>query len=103
MATPLKDSFGPDVPARIARAVATVHRSFPVHDFLADALSGYDDLELTPRARQIALTLHRHHPADYDEAIAILLASLGPPVEGDELTGMDPFLYAPHVYFVAEC
>ena len=102
MPTPLKDSFGPDVPARLAEAVAAVHPGFTVREFLDDALDGYDGLELTPRARQIARALRVHLPADYDQAIDVLLASLGPPLEGSEPSGMAAFFYAPHVFFVAE-
>lgn len=102
MAAPLKDSFGPDVPGRIARAIVAVRPRFPVDAFLADALEGYKELELTPRARQIARALRLHLPADYEEAIDVLLTSLGPRTDGEELTGMAAFFYAPHVYFVAE-
>lgn len=102
MAAPLKDSFGAEVPARIASAIVAVHPKFPVNAFLDDALDGYDELELTPRARQIARALHSHLPDDYDQAIEILLASLGPPPERETLTGMATFIYAPHVYFVAD-
>lgn len=102
MAAPLKDSFGPDVPARIAEAIEAVHPTFPVVAFLADALDGYNDLELTPRARHIARALHAHLPADYDQAIGVLLASLGPPSERAPLAGMAAFVYAPHVFFVAD-
>jgi 3-methyladenine DNA glycosylase AlkC len=102
MASPLKDSFGPDVPARIAAAIASVHPTFPVDAFLADALRGYESLELTPRCRHIADALHAHLPPDYDQSIEILLASLGPPTERPVLTGMAAFFYAPHVFFVAD-
>lgn len=102
MAAPLKDSFGPAVPRRIARAIVAVHPAFPASAFIADALDGYDDLELTPRVRQIARALNRHLPPDFDEAIGILLASLGPPSGREQLTGMAAFLYAPHVFFVAD-
>jgi 3-methyladenine DNA glycosylase AlkC len=102
MAAPLKDSFGPDVPARIAEAIVAVHPTFPVSAFLADALDGYDDLELTPRARYIALALRAHLPADYDSAIEVLLASLGPHSGRQSLSGMASFLYAPHVFFIAD-
>jgi 3-methyladenine DNA glycosylase AlkC len=102
VAEPLKNHFGPDVPKRIAAAIAAVRPGFPSRRFLADALDGYEELELTPRARHIARALHTHLPADYDEAIDVLLASLGPQTEGEELTGMAAFLYAPHVFFVAE-
>ena len=103
MAEPLKDSFGPDVPRRIADAIVAVRPGFPARAFLAEALDGYEDLELTPRARRIARALRAHLPADYDEAIDVLLASLGPRIEGEELTGMASFFYAPHVFFIAEC
>lgn len=100
MAEPLKDRFGPDVPVRIASMIASVHPGFPSEAFVARALEGYDDLELTPRARQIAHALAAHLPADPEEAIAVLVASLGPPTL--RLEGMDSFLYLPHVFFVSE-
>ena len=102
MATRLKDSFGRDVAVRIREAIAAVHPAFPTQAFLEDALEGFDDLELTARARQIARALRTHLPDDYETALAILVASLGPPIDGDELSGMEAFMYLPHVYFVAE-
>jgi 3-methyladenine DNA glycosylase AlkC len=104
VAAPLKDSFGPDVAVRIAGMLADVHPTFPTDAFLRDALDGYDDLELTPRARQIAVAMGAHLPQDFDEAATIVVASLGPPIDGDELTGvgMEPFVYLPHVFWVAE-
>ena len=82
--------------------IERVDGSFPVDAFLADALDGYQALELTPRARHIARALARHLPADYERAIEILVASLGPKLDSPELTGMDVFIYLPHVFFVAE-
>ena len=78
MTEPLKDGFGPDVPERIADAIAKVWPSFRREAFLREALRGYADLELIARARDISSALHAHLPADYDEAIRILMASLGP-------------------------
>ena len=102
MAEPLKNYFGPEVPARIAGMIERVDDAFPAEEFLAEALDGYEDLELTPRAWHIARTLRRHLPQDYEQAIEILVASLGPRLETSELTGMDVFIYLPHVFFVAE-
>jgi 3-methyladenine DNA glycosylase AlkC len=102
MAEPLKNYYGPDVPARIARMIKEVDSGFDEDAFLADALDGYQALELTPRARQIAQALARHLPQDYERAIEILIASLGPKLQVAELTGMDVFVYLPHVFFVAE-
>lgn len=100
MAEPLRNSFGPDVPRRIAAMITSVHPTFPAASFLRDALDGYDALELTPRARQIATALGRHLPAEREVAIDILVASLGPSTE--RLQGMASFLYLPHTLFVAE-
>jgi 3-methyladenine DNA glycosylase AlkC len=102
MAEPLKNYYGPDVPARIARMIKEVDSGFDEDAFLADALDGYQALELTPRARQIAQALGRHLPQDYERAIEILIASLGPKLQAAELTGIDVFVYLPHVFFVAE-
>jgi hypothetical protein len=102
MAEPLKNYFGPEVPIRIASMIETVDHAFPAEDFLAEALDGYEELELTSRARHIARALRRHLPQDYEQAIEILVASLGPALVTAELTGMDVFVYLPHVYFVAQ-
>lgn len=102
MAEPLKNLYGPDVPRRIASMIEAVHPTFPTPDFLDHALNGYEALELLPRGRKVAHSLHAFLPADYGQAIDILLASLGPRPEsrpGDG--GMAPFLYLPHTYFVA--
>jgi 3-methyladenine DNA glycosylase AlkC len=102
VAEPLKNSYGPEVPRRIGAMIARVEPAFPVGAFLADALDGYEALELTPRARHIAHALADHLPQDYERAIEILVASLGPKLDSPELTGLDVFVYMPHVFFVAE-
>ena len=102
MAEPLKNYFGPEVPARIADMIHNVDGAFPREAFLVDALDGFEALELTPRARHIAFALGRHLPQDYEQAVEILIASLGPKLEAAELTGMEVFLYMPHVFYVAE-
>ena len=98
----LKDLFGPDVPHKIAAMINAVHPAFPAKRFVRDALEGYDALELTPRGRQIAASLRTYLPQDYPEAVAILVASLGEPLDRSDLTGMETFIYMPHVFFVAE-
>jgi 3-methyladenine DNA glycosylase AlkC len=102
VAEPLKNSYGPEVPARIGAMIVAVEPDFPVDAFLAHALDGFEALELTPRARHVARALALHLPEDYERAVDILVRSLGPTIEGDELTGMDGFLYLPYVFFVAD-
>lgn len=100
MAEPLKNSFGPDIPERIAAMIQAVHPSFPSAEFVDHALEGYDELELTQRARRISHALAQYLPSEPAEAIGIVVASLGPRIE--RLEGMGPFIYLPHVFFVAE-
>jgi len=100
MAEPLKNFFGPEVPARIAGMISGVHPTFNSAAFVADACAGLDALELLPRGWHIADALQRHLPADFPAAAAVLKASLEPrqpPAEG----GMASFLYLPHTFFVA--
>lgn len=101
MAEPLKNHYGPEVPARLAREVAAVHPGFDREAFLADALAGYGALDLMARGRHLAAVLHRHLPADYEAAVDVLLASVqgAPPPEA--ATAMAPFFYLPHTCFVA--
>ena len=102
MAEPLKNSFGPEVPGRIADMIEHVHPDFDRESFLDTALDGYEELELTPRARHIAAALAAHLPQDRKRAIEILVDSLGPEIEDADLKGMEVFIYMPHVLFVAD-
>ena len=102
MAEPLKNKFGPSVPNRIAAMIAAAFPGFAAREFVRDALRGYDELDLMSRGRHIAHSLRRHLPQDYPSAIGILTASLGPKLARTEQLGMTPFLYLPHVLFVAE-
>lgn len=100
MAEPLKNSFGPEVPERIADALTGVLPAFDRSAFLADSLDGYDDLELTDRAKHVAAAMAAHLPEDRGHALRAVTASLGP--ENAELSGMEGFVYLPLVYFVAD-
>ena len=78
---------------------------FPKVDSAAlvgDTLDGYGVLSLTQRGWQITKTLRPYLPRDYEAAIEILMASLGPKLDKTEGNGMETFTYLPHVFFVAE-
>lgn len=102
MAEPLVAQYGPDVPRAIARMVAAVHPGFSVDAFLNDALAGYDALALMPRGKHIARALQRHLPADYPDALAIVLASIDQPHGRAPGLSLASFLFLPHTLFVAE-
>lgn len=104
MAEPLKTFFSPDLVRRLADDIARVHPDFDAERFRRRATNGLKTLELMDRARHIARALAESLPPHYPDAIAILLRSLGPPHDSDELigAGMAPFVYLPHTLFVAE-
>src|SRR4051794_4893761 len=102
MGEPLKNHFGPDVPRRIGGMIADVWPAFDNTAFVAAALKGYEPLELKQRAQHIAKAMHAHLPREFPAAVDVLLASLGPVLEETESFGMAPFLYFPHIIFVAE-
>ncbi len=102
MAEPLKNQFGPDIPERIAGMICSIYSDFNSTGFIRDSLKGYEPLGLTQRGRQIADCLYHYLPANYMEAIDILINSLGPQIDEPDHPGMAPFLYMPHVFFVAE-
>ena len=75
---------------------------FDAPGFNADCIHGFEELELTDRARHIAAVLAEHLPDDRERALDILTASLGPKIEEADLKGMEVFRYLPYVFFVAE-
>jgi 3-methyladenine DNA glycosylase AlkC len=102
MAEPLKNQYGADVPRAIAAMIAAVHPHFDSVQFVREALDGYEALELMPRGKKIAHALRAHLPADYEQAVAILLASLDQPHGRNPDLSLASFLYLPHTVFVVE-
>ena len=102
MAEALKDSYGLEIPERIGAMIRAVAPQFDAAGFVATARQGYQQLNLLARGRHMAAALRHHLPSDYPQAIALLLASLGEKTEYSEAQGMAPFLYLPHVWFVAQ-
>lgn len=102
MAGTLKSQYGEEIPRRVAEMLRAVYPAFDRRRFLRIALEGYEALELMPRARQISTALQEVLPADYEAAAEILISSLGPKLTTFGQWGMAPFVYLPHVFFVAE-
>lgn len=101
MAEPQKTRFGPAVSERSARQIRRVYPRLDTRSFLHAALDGYAALELMPRARHIAQTLHTFLPADYTQAANILIDSMNPVTERATDNTPAPFFYLPHNLFVA--
>lgn len=101
MAEPLKNAYGPEIAAQLARLILQVSPSFPRDAFLAEALAGYDTLELMDRGRRLCAALHHHLPPAYPDALAVLMASVAITPRPATPTAMAPFFYLPHTMFVA--
>jgi 3-methyladenine DNA glycosylase AlkC len=104
LADTLKSFFSRELAQRIAATVVAVHPAFPAAAFVRDASAGLGDLELLARASHMSAALKKHLPPRYEDAVDILLKSLGPEHRTDELLGigMGPFFYMPHTIFVAQ-
>ena len=79
-----------------------VHPTFATRAFVEQALRGYEELSLLPRAKHDARALGDHLPERYADAVDLVLRSLGPPVGSAMGQGMAPFVHLPFVYWVAE-
>ena len=109
MAESLQNLIASEDPARLAAMLQRAWWRFPVQAFLADMDPGFSSLALMARGRRIAQALRRHLPANYADAVDVLVRSMGPPMgldaAGEPDAGDRPhsgFFYLPHSLFIAE-
>ena len=78
--------------------------AFPRFDraaFRRAALAGLAPLAILERGRHLAAVMRAHLPANYEDAVDVLLRSLTPPLTRTDRLGLGVFFYLPHVSFVA--
>lgn len=85
----------------LAHNLKAAHPAFDRASFQRAALTGLAPLAILQRGHHLAHALRAHLPPRYDEAIAILLRSLTPPLTRTDTLGLGVFFYLPHVYYVA--
>jgi 3-methyladenine DNA glycosylase AlkC len=85
----------------LAHNITRVHRKFDAAAFRRAALEGIDPLGIMPRGPHLARALRAHLPARYEDALEILLRSLGPVLPRTDTLGLAVFFYLPHTSFVA--
>ena len=95
-----KHKVGPAVVRELARSLEEVESSFDRQAFESEGMDGLEALELKARIDHLATVLRRHLPEDYEEALRILVASLGRPLEVEEGFGDVVFFYWIHAHFV---
>jgi 3-methyladenine DNA glycosylase AlkC len=81
---PFKLHFGPQLVQDLAARISAVYSGFPAAAFVARVTPQLDSLELKGRVAAIAAGLRDHLPPAYPEAVAILVAILGPPIGAEE-------------------
>ena len=78
----LKDElFNRTSVTELATGVARAHSAFPAQRFINDSVTGFPERELKARIQWLVECLHRHLPADVNEATTILLSALPPPLD----------------------
>lgn len=85
----------------LAHNIALAFPAFETASFKRSALSGLSPHGILQRGQHIATALRRFLPSRYDEAAAVLLKSLTPPLLETAGLGLGVFFYLPHVSFVA--
>ena len=102
MAEPLINHFGIEIPQKIAAMIEKVYPEFDSAGFVKEVAKEFDELNLMQRGARIADVLQPFLPDDFPAAVDILVKSIGPKLEGTENHGMAPFLYLPHMNFIAK-
>lgn len=101
MAEPLVKQFGPDIPRKIGLMMAAVVPGFSADAFVADALKGYEALELMARGSHLAHVLRPYLPENNAEALACVRLAVDEPVDCGS-GSLARFLYLPFTCYVAE-
>lgn len=99
--TPLKEVIGTEAVACLAHNITQVHAPFDAAGFTHHALDGLEPLGILERGQHLARALRLFLPADYAQAIDVLMASLTPPNTETDALGLAVFFYLPHVAFVS--
>ena len=98
----LKNLLGDEAIECLAHNIGLVHTAFDAAAFQRDARNGLEPLAILDRGKHLARVLQKHLPRRYEQAMAVLLRSLTPPLGQTEDLGLGVFFYLPHVCFVAE-
>lgn len=95
-----KHAVGEATTRRLAAAVSQVYPRFDAPGFVQLAVRELPALELKPRVVLLADALRERLPASYPEALAIVMATLGPELGSDDAVASGLFYYWIHGSFV---
>ncbi|MEW6204583.1 MAG: DNA alkylation repair protein [Pseudomonadota bacterium] len=100
--TPLKVLLNRESIECLAQNILYVYKAFPAEAFCQHALANIEPLELMQRAQHIAKSLHQFLPANYTQAVSILVDSFTPAETEVGSLGLAGFFYLPHSFFIAD-
>lgn len=100
--TPLKVLLNQESIECLAQNILYVHKTFPAEAFCQHALANLEPIELMQRAQHIAKSLQQFLPANYTQAVSILVDSFTPAETEVGLLGLAGFFYLPHSFFIAD-
>lgn len=98
----LRDVFKPAVVTQLAQDIQRAWSAFDGEGFAADINSRLESLSFGDRNGLIRDKLAQYLPQDFPQATQILIDSLGPEPQTDELSGFDGFIIMPQCDFVAK-
>ena len=101
MADTLKSYFNERMIRSIAADLKRAHPALDLKRFVRECLAGIEEMELTQRGAHVAEVMRQHLPPAYEDAVEIIIASLGAEHSGSESFGFEPFRYMPHATFIA--
>jgi 3-methyladenine DNA glycosylase AlkC len=90
MAEPFKNLIHPGLIVTAARHLGRVRADFPVAEFVRLACTGLEALELKQRVQHVTNAFVATLPPDFDDACAMLEASLAPARDDDDLKALVP-------------
>ncbi len=85
----------------IGSQVATAWKGFDQEGFLTESCTGIDSLSYGDRAKKIRDALAAYLPERFEDAVSILVKSLGPEPEEDAIKGYEGFYVMPLTMFVS--
>lgn len=97
---PFKNYYNEEMAWRLGGMVAQVYPAFDGEGFVAQVRPQLPPLELKERVAVFSQALHDHLPADYPQAVEILLAILGPALNEEEGMFNDGWYMMPLAHFV---
>jgi 3-methyladenine DNA glycosylase AlkC len=101
MAEQLKNIFNEKTIALITQELGAALKDLDAEEFQRRRLRGLGPLSLTGRAAHIAAVIESVLPKNSEEALRVLIASLGPELAGADSFGLSPLRYMPHALVIS--